>query len=231
MHEFDSIVATIALSMGVAWASGIRLYVAIFVLGAGGATGYIHLPVALQILQDPLVIGVAAFMCFVEFVADKTPGVDSGWDGLQTFIRIPAGAVLAATALGDVSPALQVAAGLLGGTLTAATHFTKAGSRAMINTSPEPFSNWVASFTEDFAVLAGLWLALQHPAVFLVLLVAFVALMVWLLPKLVRAIVRVFRKLAGWIGKLTGTPGASAAPSSALREPTGARGSGSRPAV
>ena len=203
MHDFDSIVAAIALSMGVAWASGIRLYVAVLVLGVGGATGYIHLPETLHILQDPLVIGAAGLMCCIEFVADKTPGVDSGWDSLQTFIRIPAGAVLAATAVGDVNPALQIAAGLIGGSLTAATHFTKAGSRAMINTSPEPFSNWAASFSEDIAVLGGLWLALQHPAVFLVLLIAFVALMIWLLPKLLRAIVRVFRRLAGWVSRMT----------------------------
>ena len=208
MHDFDAVIATLALSLGVAWACGLRLYIAVFVLGLASASGYIHLPASMDMLQDPLVIGAAALMCFIEFALDKTPGVDSGWDGVQTFIRIPAGAILAATAVGDVNPALLIAAGLAGGALTAGTHFTKAGARASINTSPAPVSsvlfksNWVASCGEDVAVLAGLWLALRQPATFLVLLAAFVALMIWLLPRLWRAIVLVFRKLASQLAKI-----------------------------
>ena len=136
---------TLALTMGVAWASGINLYAAVAVLGLAGNAGYVHLPDTLTIVEDPLVIIAACFMYCVEFFADKMPGVDSTWDALHTFIRIPAGAMLAAGAVGDVTPALAVAAGLVGGSVTAATHATKAGTRMLINTSPEPFSNWFAS--------------------------------------------------------------------------------------
>ena len=134
-------------------------------------------------------------MYCVEFMADKTPGVDTGWDALHTFIRIPAGAVLAAGAVGDVAPAMAVAAGIVGGGVTAATHATKAGSRVLINTSPEPFSNWGASIAEDIAVIAGLWAALQHPMLFLAAFVLFLVALVWLLPRIWRAACTVFRKL------------------------------------
>src|SRR5690606_5713717 len=137
---YEALVATLALTLGVGWASGINLYAAVFVLGFAGATGNITLPDQLQVLQDPLVMGAAGVMYLVEFFADKTPGVDTGWDAIHTFIRIPAGALLAAGAVGDVTPALEVAAGLLGGTMAGASHLTKASSRVLINTSPEPFS-------------------------------------------------------------------------------------------
>jgi hypothetical protein len=191
---------TIALSLGVAWASGINLYAAVFVLGYLGMTGNIDLPPDLMVLTDPLVLFAAGFMYCVEFFADKTPGVDTAWDSLHTFIRIPAGAMLAAGAVGDVSPAVAVAAALLGGSLAAGTHATKAGSRVLINTSPEPFSNWAASIAEDIAVVAGLWTALHYPLVFIALLALFIVLMIWLLPKLWRGIKRVFRWLAGRFG-------------------------------
>ena len=132
------IAETIALSMGIAWASGINLYAAIVMLGLLGTTGNIDLPPDLLILQNPLVIAAAGFMYAVEFCADKVPGVDTGWDTLHTFIRIPAGAVLAAGAVGDVGAGAQVAALIIGGGLAGATHATKAGSRALINTSPSP---------------------------------------------------------------------------------------------
>jgi hypothetical protein len=189
----------IALSMGVAWASGINMYAAIAMLGILGATGHMVLPPGLEPLTEPLVIGAAGFMYCVEFFADKTPGVDTGWDAIHTFLRIPAGAVLAAMAMGEVSLAAQIAAGLIGGTLTAATHATKAGARVIINTSPEPVSNWGASLAEDVAVLAGLWVALNYPWLFLTLLVIFVAVMIWLLPKLWRGIKAVFATLARWM--------------------------------
>ena len=200
MNEYDALIQTIALTMGVAWASGINLYAAVAMLGLGGALGYVDLPTGLQVVQDPLVILAACFMYCVEFMADKTPGVDTGWDALHTFIRIPAGAALAAGAVGDVTPALTIAAGLVGGTVTAATHATKAGARVLINTSPEPFSNWAASFGEDIAVVTGLWAALQHPVVFLALFVVFLMLLCWLLPKLWRGVRLVFRKLGTWLG-------------------------------
>lgn len=192
---------TIALTMGVAWASGINLYAAVFMLGYLGMTGNIQLPPDLQVLSDPLVLATAGFMYCVEFFADKTPGVDTGWDALHTFIRIPAGAILAAGAIGDVSPAAQLAAGLIGGAMAAGSHFTKSGTRVLINTSPEPFTNWAASITEDIAVFAGLWAALHHPVLFLALLIAFIALMIWLWPKLWRGLRRVFGFIARLFGK------------------------------
>ena len=197
------ITATIALTLGVAWASGINLYAAVFMLGLLGNTGNIVLPPDLVVLQDPAVLMAAGFMYCVEFFADKTPGVDSGWDAMHSFIRIPAGATLAAMAVGDVSPAMQVAAFLIGGAVTTSTHATKAGSRVLINTSPEPFSNWGASIAEDFIVIGGLWAALYHPVLFLVLLIIFIALMIWLLPKIWRGIKLVARKLGTLFGKNT----------------------------
>lgn len=194
------IVETIALSMGAAWASGINLYATLFVLGYMGFTGNVVLPPELQILSDPLVMAAAGFMYAVEFFADKTPGVDTGWDAIHTFIRIPAGALLAAGAIAEVGPAAELAAAIVGGTLAAGTHATKAGSRVLINTSPEPVSNWLASIGEDVAVIVGLWTALQYPWVFLVLLVLFVALMIWLLPRLWRGIKWVFARLRAFFG-------------------------------
>jgi hypothetical protein len=203
--EYQVLIQTIALMLGVAWASGINLYAAVCMLGIGGTLGYIELPPTLAVVQDPMVILAAAFMYCVEFMADKTPGVDSGWDALHTFVRIPAGAVLAAGAVGDVTPAFAIAAGLLGGGVTAATHATKAGSRVLINTSPEPFSNWAASFAEDVAVFAGLWMALTNPVVFLAAFCIFLVVLCWLLPKIWRGVRAVFRRLGVWLG-LTADP-------------------------
>jgi hypothetical protein len=192
-------VQTIALTMGLAWASGINLYAAIFMLGLMGSTGHIVLPPDLQVLTDPYVILAAGFMYCVEFFADKVPGVDTSWDTLHTFIRIPAAALLAAKAVGPVEPSIELVALILGGTLGAATHFTKMGTRILINTSPEPFSNWTASLTEDVVVFAGLWTALLHPVVFLVLLALFIVLIIWALPRLYRAIKAILARVKGWL--------------------------------
>ncbi|OQY25486.1 MAG: hypothetical protein B6I37_00865 [Desulfobacteraceae bacterium 4572_35.2] len=192
MEHLEQISAAIALSMGAAWASGINLYATILVLGLLGSSGTMPLPESMQIVQQPLVIGASALMYAVEFFADKFPGVDTGWDAIHTFIRIPAGAALAAAATGNVDPSISLAAAIVGGSLSAATHATKAGSRVMINTSPEPVSNWAASIGEDLAVFGGLWLALNHPLLFLAALVVFIILLIWLLPKMWRAIKKVF---------------------------------------
>ena len=181
-------VAQIALAGGLAWASGIRLYAVVFLAGALGRLGYLTLPSHLEILQNPVVLTVAGVLLVAEFVADKVPAFDSIWDTLHTFIRVPAGAVLAAAALGNMDPVWVAVAAILGGTIASAAHATKAGSRALINASPEPFSNWTASFAEDFAVPVGFWLAIQYPVVFLGLLLAFLALAAWLLPKLWRSL-------------------------------------------
>jgi uncharacterized protein DUF4126 len=194
------IIDTLALTMGAAWASGINLYAAVFMLGYLGSTGHITLPPDLQVLTDPLVLTAAAVMYCIEFFTDKIPGVDTGWDTLHTFIRIPAGAMLAMGAVGDVSPAAELAAFLIGGSLAAQSHFLKAGSRVLINTSPEPFSNWAASITEDVAVIGGLWTALNYPVAFLIALAIFSLLAIWLLPKLGRGIKRVVQSLARFFG-------------------------------
>lgn len=196
MEHLNQIAGIIALSMGTAWASGINLYAAILTLGLLGTTGQMALPPNLQIVTQPIVIMAAGAMFCIEFFADKIPGVDTGWDTIHSFIRIPGGALLAAAAVGDVNPAVMLAAGILGGGLAAGTHAAKAGSRVLINTSPEPFSNWVASIGEDVAVVAGVWAALVHPWMFLACLAVFIVLLIWLLPKLWRGIKAVFAKIS-----------------------------------
>jgi hypothetical protein len=136
----------------------------------------------------------------LEFFADKVPGVDTVWDAVHTFIRIPAGAVLAAAAVASADPGLAVAAGLLGGVIAAGTHLTKAGSRALINTSPEPVSNWAASLGEDAISVLGLYAALKYPILFLVLLVLFIGLAVWLLPRIWRGVKRLVAALRRLLG-------------------------------
>lgn len=185
-----------ALAGGLSWASGLRLYMTLFMAGALARAGWLELPSALQVLASPWVLGVTGLLLVVEFLADKIPGVDSAWDAIQTFIRIPAGAILSVAALGQMDPAWTTIAALLGGTLAASAHFTKAGSRALINTSPEPFSNWAASFSEEAVVATGLWAAFFHPWLWFVLLALFMVLTVWLLPKLWRGMRWLFRKFS-----------------------------------
>lgn len=206
MEQLDQIAGIIALSMGVAWASGINLYAAILMLGLLGSSGNMVLPPDLQILMNPMVIFAAGAMYLVEFFADKVPGVDTSWDTLHTFIRIPAGAAMAAGAVGEVDPAVSLAVAIVGGGLAAGAHATKAGSRVLINTSPEPVTNWVASLSEDVLVIAGLWTALNYPLVFVAFLVVFVVLMIWVLPKLWRGVRWVFRSLIGLFKKGGGDP-------------------------
>jgi hypothetical protein len=193
---------TLALTLGAGWAAGINLYAAVLVLGYLGMTGNVVLPPGLEVLSDPLVMSIAGMMYCIEFFADKTPGVDSGWDTLHTFIRIPAGAILAAGAASgfEVNQAAELAAALVGGTLAAGSHFTKSGSRLLINTSPEPVTNWTASILEDLAVIGGLWTALHYPLAFLILLALFVALVIWLLPKLWRALKKLFQRIGRFFG-------------------------------
>jgi hypothetical protein len=197
VEQLEPIIKTIALTMGVAWASGINLYAAILVLGIMGATGNIDLPPDLMVLTDPLVIGAAGVMYVTEFFADKIPGVDTGWDTIQTFIRIPVGALLAAAAVGSVNPPVAIAAAILGGGMAASTHATKSGARVLINTSPEPFTNWAASLGEDIAVVVGLWTALYYPWLFVIFLVFFILLLVWLLPKIWKGVKAVLSLITG----------------------------------
>jgi hypothetical protein len=186
--------AALAVALGAGWASGLNAYAAVLVLGGAERLGLVSLPHDLQVLASPWVLGVAAILFALNFFADKIPYVDSINDMLHTFVRVPAGALLAYGAATGISP--EVAVGLLGGTLAAGTHIAKTGSRALINTSPEPFSNIAASLTEDATVLGGLALAIAHPITFLCLLALFVALLVWLLPKLLRLALAPFRRMA-----------------------------------
>ena len=199
----------IAMTLGVAWASGINLYAAILVMGIMGAGGYTELPPSLTVLQDPMVLGAAAIMYFVEFFADKIPGVDSGWDAIHTFIRIPAGAMLAVGAAQglEINQATELTAALLGGSLAATSHLTKASTRLVLNTSPEPFTNATASIFEDIAVIGGLWTALNYPLLFIAFIILFVVLAIWLLPKLWRAIKNIVATIRGWFSKETDNAG------------------------
>lgn len=199
----------IAMTLGVAWASGINLYAAILVMGIMGAGGYTELPPSLTVLQDPLVLMAAGVMYFVEFFADKIPGVDSGWDAIHTFIRIPAGAMLAVGAAQglEINQAAELAAALLGGSLAATSHLTKASTRLVLNASPEPVTNATASIAEDLAVIGGLWAALNYPLAFIAFIIVFVLFAIWLLPKLWRAIKDIVTTLRGWFGKKTDNAG------------------------
>ncbi len=196
-------IETLSLAMGTAWTSGINLYATVAALGIAGSAGMIQLPPELQVLTSPLVIGIACVMYVTEFFADKVPLVDSGWDVLHTFIRIPAGAILAARAIGDTSPALELAALLGGGTVAFAAHGTKATVRLAINTSPEPFSNWAASVTEDLAALSGIWLIFHYPLLMVLFVLGFTALAFWLIPRLFRLAKKGFQAIRA---RLRGDP-------------------------
>jgi hypothetical protein len=191
----------VALAAALGWASGLRLYAVLFITGGLGYLGLVDLPSGLKILAHPYVLFASGFMCAVEFFADKIPGVDSLWDLVHTLVRIPAGAALAASVFGDSSSAAMLAAAIIGGSLAAGTHFAKAGSRAVINTSPEPFSNWAASFGEELAVGTVLWLAFTHPVAALVVIAVLTGLLIWLIPKVWRMILRIIHHVLGWFGE------------------------------
>ena len=191
---------TIAIALGLAWASGFRLYAVLFLVGLAGHWQWFGWtpPSGLNVLAHPLVIGSTGLLLFVEFFADKIPGIDTIWDAIHTFIRIPAGALLAAGVIGaNDGTAWMLSAALLGGSITAGTHFLKSGGRLAINASPEPVSNWMTSFSEDAVVLGGLWLAFTHPLIFLLLLVLFMLLLVWVIPKIWRRVFRTFKTIFG----------------------------------
>jgi len=188
-------IEALSLAMGTAWTSGINLYATVAALGIARQLELIHLPPDLEVLGHPAVITVACVMYVIEFFADKVPYVDSGWDVLHTFIRVPAGAILAARSLGDMNPALEFAALLAGGSIALAAHGVKATTRLAINTSPEPFSNWTASVAEDATVFGSIWLMFNHPIVILILVLVFFATVVWLVPKMFRLAKRGFQAL------------------------------------
>jgi hypothetical protein len=192
---FQSLLPEIALASALAWGSGLRLYAVLSIVGLSGWAGWVPLPEHLAVLSNPLVLAASGFMTFVEFGADKLPWLDSLWDVAHTFIRIPAGAALAAGVFGTGQTSLAVAAAILGGSITAGTHFAKAGSRAAINSSPEPFSNWAASFTEDMAVPGGLFVAFAHPVVFLGLLAVFGVVVFFLFRTIIGGLSRLSQRM------------------------------------
>ena len=186
----------IALAGALGWASGVRLYLVVLLTGLAGFMGWITLPPGLQLLAHPVVLGASGFMVFIEFFADKIPGLDSLWDVVHTVIRIPAGAALAAGVFGADSSLMGLVAAVLGGTLAATSHAAKATTRAAINTSPEPFSNIGTSLVEDSLVPAGLWLAIAHPLVFIPVLLLVLALSVWLIRLCWRFLRQLFVRVA-----------------------------------
>lgn len=191
----------IALAGALSWASGLRLYLALFLAGMLGRLHVVPLPQALDVLSHTPVLIATGALTLVEFLADKIPAFDSLWDGVQTFVRVPAGALLAWGVFAHASPEVQAIAALLGGALAAGTHAAKAGTRALVNTSPEPFSNWGLSFSEDALVVGGLALGVTHPLAFLVVLALFVLLLAWMLPRLWRGMRAAWRRLRDPFGR------------------------------
>lgn len=194
----------LALAAALGWASGLRLYAVVFLTGLAGFIGWVPLPAGLQVLQNPLVLAASGLMLFIEFGADKIPGVDSLWDAVHTVIRIPAGAALAAAVFGGDSATWATIAALMGGTLAATAHAAKATTRAAVNTSPEPFSNIALSLLGDAAVPAMLWLAWEHPVLF------FIALAIALVAMVALTVV-LFRFLRALIARLSGRFSAASA--------------------
>lgn len=190
----------IAIAAALGWASGLRLYAVVFLTGMAGTLGWIELPAGLKVLQSPLLLGASGLMLFVEFFADKIPGVDTLWDAIHTLIRIPAGAALAAAVFGADQPSWALAAALMGGTLAATSHVAKATTRAALNASPEPFSNLAMSLLGDAVVPLSLWLSWAHPTIFFAALAVALVVMVvltWVLAKFLR---RLARRVSGWFG-------------------------------
>lgn len=190
----------LALAAALGWASGFRLYIVVFIVGALGAFGLMELPGGLHVLEHPAMLFASGGLLFVEFFADKIPGVDSLWDIIQSVLRVPAGAALAAGVFGADNATMAMVAAVMGGSLAATSQAAKTTTRALINTSPEPFSNVGASLAEDTAAIGAVWLALANPAVFaVVLVVAVIAMWIvtWLLWRFLKA---AMRKLKGWIG-------------------------------
>ncbi len=199
--------ALMALAAALGWASGFRLYAVVFLTGAMGYAGWIPLPAGLNLLQHPAVMAASGFMLLVEFFADKIPWIDSLWDTVHSVIRIPAGALLAGSVFGADSGTMGVVAGILGGSLAATSFATKATTRAAINTSPEPFSNWLASFFEDGLAVGVMWLATTHPLVFggaLAVALLISAVLLFVLFKFLKKVIRKLREFFGHPAPLPG---------------------------
>jgi hypothetical protein len=207
----------LSLAMGTAWTSGINLYATVAALGIASRLELVHLPQNLEVLSHPGVIAIACIMYMIEFFADKVPYLDTGWDALHTFIRVPAGAILAARSLGDMNPALEFMALLAGGSIALVAHGTKASTRLALNASPEPFSNWAASVAEDVTVFGSVWLMFQHPMIMLTIVLIFLTLVAWIAPKMYRLAKRGFSALRN---KIRGVKPDQASPNGSSPIPT-----------
>jgi len=189
----------LAIAAALGWASGLRLYAVLFLTGMAGFLGWVELPTGLKLLQSPMLLGASGFMLFVEFFADKIPGLDTVWDLVHTLIRIPAGAALAAAVFGADHSSWAMAAALLGGTLAATSHVAKTTTRAAVNTSPEPFSNVAMSLLGDSVVPASLWLSWEHPYVFFAALAFALVVMGVLIWVFGRFLLQLVRRVSGWL--------------------------------
>jgi hypothetical protein len=205
MEKMDT-TALAALAAALGWAAGVRLYLVVFLTGLAGFMGFIPLPSGLSVLQHPAMLMGSGFMVFVEFFADKIPGLDSLWDVVHTVIRVPAGAALAGGVFGADSTTMGMVAALMGGTLAATSHAAKATTRAAVNTSPEPFSNILVSFAEEGLVIFMLWLATNHPVIFGITLLIVLVLSVLLIVVLWKFLRMVVRKVSSFF---SGTPQAA----------------------
>jgi hypothetical protein len=194
-------ISTLAVSMGASWVSGINLYATVATLGLLSRFAHLKLPGDLDVVTNWWVIGVALFLFVIEFIADKIQLVDSVWDIIHTFIRIPAGAVLAATAFGDFDRSVQVIALLLGGGLALSSHGTKAAARALINTSPEPVSNIVVSLSEDLLAVVTVVAAVFLPVVVFLIIAAGLIFSFWLLPRVIRFFRKVYQSIRGFFSR------------------------------
>ncbi|MGB2713925.1 MAG: DUF4126 domain-containing protein [Vicinamibacterales bacterium] len=181
---------TLGRTLGFSFAAGINLYATVAILGLASRYGWVQLPEQFRVFDNDIVIGVALTLYVVEFVADKIPWVDSVWDAVHTVIRPIGGAVIAVTTLGDASPTMEGLVALLGGTLAAGSHLTKASTRAVANTSPEPFSNWILSITEDLFVVGLGFIALKYPALAAAVVIVAVVLMIVFASWIARAVKR-----------------------------------------
>ena len=195
-----NLIGTLAVAMGAGWVSGINLYATVATLGLLGRFAHLRLPGDLDVLTSWWIIGLAIALYLVEFFADKIPYLDNAWDAIHTFIRIPAGAVLAATAFGDFDRSVQVAALLLGGGLALSAHGTKASARAAINLSPEPVSNIVVSLVEDVVAVASILLSVFLPLVLIIFLTVFLALSIYMLPRMIRVLRAALVRVRGVLG-------------------------------
>lgn len=184
--------STLSLALGSAWTSGINLYATVSVLGLLQKLGGVRLPGGLDVLDNWVIIGIAGGLYAIEFFADKIPYVDSVWDVVHTFIRVPAGAVVAYAAVSDMDPAIVIPATLIGGGFAFASHGTKAAVRMGANLSPEPVSNWALSIVEDIIAFAGTFLAVFAPVIIAIVLGLFAIFVFWFFPKIYRAVIRLF---------------------------------------